>query len=89
VYLVSTAFTVPFFLILTSFDESPRDRSMYIPQLYDDCSRLRMLFECGKKPDMLSQLLSAIRCADLTMTSVPVRQLKPRYYDLNQQCFGG
>lgn len=87
--LLTMCLAVPFFWIATGFDETPRDRSMYTPQLYDDCSRLRWLFECGKKPDKVSQFLSAVRCADISMMSVPVRELKPGYLNLSQQCFGG
>ena len=92
-YSVSTVgilcVTVPVFARLASFDETARDLSMYTPQLYDRCSTLRGLFECGKQPDPLSKLLSAARCLDFSMMSVPLRELKRGHVDLDQQCFGG
>lgn len=75
--------------VICSFDETPRDRSFYTPQLYDSCSHLRWLFSCGRRPDPLSRTLAAIRCADYSLITEPIQELRPGNYDLGQQCFGG
>lgn len=73
VYLLSTIFTACIFgavIILLVSEETPRDSTSGKVQLTDSCSKIRSLFECGKAPDTLSQVLIAVRCLDVTLLPI-------------------